>query len=283
MSPSAKKAERKDAFTLSMVDLFGCGFIAAIFLFILNMMQPALDATANDGLAAGLEGGQAALFSGQSGSAFILVSATHDLEFLPWGAGAQPVVREDENEMLRYNFEQFVTDIGQISWPMELLVQPKGLEMDRWVNLQVTFIFGTSVTSVAVQGWDALSDGPLPVTFRFDGSVRPQLGKPFAHQLTMDVLPERTDGIVYGYRALIASDSPVRARLDWIGPSRRVSWEDNSGIRHSVSPGEGVVCSFSPTEPAPPAICGAEREKANTLNERLSRSVLSVGPAEERG
>lgn len=281
MSDSAKKAERKDAFTLSMVDLFGCGFISAIFLFIFNMIQPALDAIETGGIAAGLEEEQGTVFSGQSGAAFILVSSSSDLVLANWETGTAPDVRRDENATLSYNFEQFVADVSRISWPLELTILPK--DDSRWIDLQVTVIFGTSVATVALHDWDPPSDGPLSVTFGFDGSLRPGLGGEFAHLLNIDVVPERSAGMVYGQRALVASNYPFRTNLDWIGPARRVSWRDNAGVSGALPPDAGTVCTFALVGPQETVSCTVDQDTANELNEHLSRSVLWVGPLEERG
>lgn len=278
MSDEAKKIERRDAFTLSMVDLFGCGFISAVFLFIFNMIQPQIDAMASGGASAGIEGEQTALYSGQSGAAFVLISANQDLTFSDWETA--PPARISEGGTV-FNYEQFLPDAGRIVWPFQISVQPKATGTP--LDIQFSLIFGSSVATIAVEDWMPDAGENLPVAFGYDGHLVPELDAEFGYELRVDALPDRTIGVVYAYQAVIASDQPVTADLAWIGPARRVSWKDNTGTSGLATPGDGSVCTFSLANPAAPASCDDDLAKASELNGRLSRSMLSVRTPSENG
>lgn len=233
MSKGARKARREDSFSLSMVDLFGCGFIAAIFLFILNLLQPQIEAAA---MGAGRSsGGAGRVGQGMTGPVFISVRSDVPIQFLSWPwRGREPLPATEYagtgNDRFKHTYDQVLPDAAALRWPLQLDFCAKrdpaekdcGFPSapDSRFNLVVRVVLGYStITAYFVQ--HSVSER-INVSFDARRSLSVKSRQEFEHRVDMELRPNRRDPTSFHSVSAFFSTEPFAAAAGWAGGVERV-------------------------------------------------------------
>lgn len=227
MSDAQKEVERRDAFTLSMVDLFGCGFIAAIFLFILNLIQPQIDALANQGSVAGIEGESAGAQAGaKSGPVFITIRADQELTFPDWSDAPAARVNLEADPLERFVYDQVVPDAGELQWPKSIALLPVA-NPDTPIDAEITMVLGRNVSVVRLVDWVASANGdrPFKLAFNYRKGLYADIATPMPSLFSVNLVPDRASNAAYAGQLTILSPQPVASVIGWIGAVDRVTWQ----------------------------------------------------------
>ncbi|MGO7078855.1 hypothetical protein ACCT03_34425 [Rhizobium johnstonii] len=228
MSDAQKEVERRDAFTLSMVDLFGCGFIAAIFLFILNLIQPQIDALVTQGSVAGTQGESAGALAGAtSGPVFITIRADQELTFPDWSDAPTARVNPEATDPLdRFVYDQVVPDAGKLQWPKSIPLLPVA-NLDTPIDAEITMVLGRNVSVVRLVDWVAsANDGrPFKLAFNYRKGLYADIATPMPSFFSVDIVPDRASNAAYAGQLTILSTQPVTSVIGWIGAVDRLTWQ----------------------------------------------------------
>ena len=198
-----EQGEEEDSFTTSMIDLFGCGFIAAIFLFLIyaGVQRAAQAAAAVAANSAGTSAGNAA-----TGPIFIEIAAPVGSDF-QWG------------RLARFLSEAPADTTGQRTWS---IVLQDGRNAGAWpITLPLRSMpAGTGAISVVMRG-----GAQEAISHVYPGSVSSHL------RFRLSAAPEfAVDALgVAGRRAEILSweDKGRRSRADLVGSTTNT----NCGVR----------------------------------------------------
>lgn len=269
MSEAERTAARRDAFTLSMVDLFGCGFIAATFLFILNMLQPQLDAEERGGSLAAAVSGQAG--AGQSGPAFVSIVSSQKLDCIG---------QETPSAEAPFRYDYVVADSAEITWPYMVNVCLTDPTVAATVDLRFTFSGQTAGMGIA--GW---SDGqPIDVRFSLNPKLTADIDREWDHALRVDLLTRGSGRAAYSGRFVFRSPSPIAAAVKWSGKVDTLKILRGDGSSESLSTGDpDADCAvvFDQVQGHEFAYCGAAADNLPEPGTELSgMSSTTFGPGD---
>lgn len=288
MSDAQKEVQRRDAFTVSMVDLFGCGFIAAIFLFILNLIQPQIDGLANQGSVAGIEGESAGTMAGaKSGPVFITIRADQELALSNWKDAPTARVTIDAADPLeRFVYDQVVPDAGKIQWPKSILLQPIA-NPDKPINAEITMVLGRNVSIVRLVDWDASANGgrPFELAFNYRKKLYVDVATPMPRLFSVDLMPDRTSNAAYAGQLTILSPQPVASVIGWIGAVDRLTWQYGDHATVAQPSRTLLACWLRHTglqEDGPVVICPEhDAEISSLVGGQPSRTRVFIASADQ--
>lgn len=262
-----RKIVRRDSFTLSMVDLFGCGFIAATFLFIFNMLQPQLDAAERSGsMAAQAERGS--LGTGDGGPVLVAIRSTR-----PLADFEVPYTREGES----YLYEYLLADSAAERWPYHRVLTPA---VDAPAgDVTVRFTLGNQVATASVRGWsDAV---PIDFSFSVDSGLRASVDRDFGHQVEVELLPRRPGNAAYVSRYAFFSDEVLLGAVSWLGdvdsivlrrgdqPKLKAKMADRSAdcsvVVQEQEIGDLVFCGATPPDWLLPDLSAEQSQSASVM------------------
>ncbi|RWM14901.1 MAG: hypothetical protein EOR73_25465 [Mesorhizobium sp.] len=271
MSDAQKQVERRDAFTLSMVDLFGCGFIAAIFLFILNLIQPQIDALANQGTVAGIQGESAGALAGaKSGPVFITIRADQELTFPGWSdAPAARINPEAADPLERFVYDQVVPDAGKLKWPKSIPLRPVA-NPDTPIDAEITMVLGRNVSVVRLVDWVASANGvrPFELTFNYRKGLYADIATPMPSFFSVDLVPDRASNAAYAGQLTILSPQPVASVIGWMGAVDRLTWRYGEHVTVAQPSRTLLACWLRHTglpEDEPVVICPEDNTEISSL------------------
>ena len=206
MNESNRRAARAEAFTLSMVDLFGCGFIAATFLFIFNMLQPQIDAAQRAGTLA-LTTTASAGGTGPPGPMLVSIWSNQPLDFV----GLKLAASHRENGFF---YDIVEPDSARVPWPYTLkLEHQKGAKGVTQVRLRATL--NNEAAEAIIANWNG--NGLIPVSFTLSAGLHSTVNGIFKHKVEVDLLPLRAGNDAYSTRFSFFSAQPIDAAVAWAG------------------------------------------------------------------
>lgn len=228
MSARANRAKQEEAFTLSMVDLFGCGFIAAIFLFILNIIQPQIEAAESKSSASIAGSGQQG--AGTTGPVFISVKSNLPLRFKEWpvrgGApdGATPGVARKDNRF-KFTYDQVAPDAAALKWPLRFSfcgsAAPNNADCSNQADplaksdIVVRVTLGNSTAAayfVSQRVADAVS-----INFAYARDFLMKANQSYKHEVQLDLAPAKKGNASYRSISAFYSSDPFSAAMGWSG------------------------------------------------------------------
>jgi hypothetical protein len=238
VSEQKKRAKREEAFTLSMVDLFGCGFIAAVFLFILNMLQPQIEAAEAE--AAGASSGSGRQGDGRAGPLLLTIKSQVALHFPGWPPRIEPpqtTVRGFSAEDTRFKFvyDQVLLDASALPWPLRFSIcakadspepacaKPAAGQFDVTVRATV----GNS-TAAAYLLESSIGD-PVTVSFEYKTKLVLKVDKDYEHFVAIGLSPKQRDNASYTSFSAAFSSAPFVAAVGWAGGVNRVAIHKKEG------------------------------------------------------
>lgn len=235
MSRAAQKVKREDSFSLSMVDLFGCGFIAAIFLFILNLVQPQIEAAVGVAASSGSAGRSG---TGLSGPVFVSVRSEVPVRFSTWpvrGAAPGPApllgTGGGGDHRFKYSYDQLLPDAATLKWPLHLDLcattstnsedcgEPE--TQNGRLDLVVRVVVGYS-TSTAYLIRHPVRE-PINLAFEFGRTLRVRTKRVYEHRVDLDMRPDPRSSTGFHALGSFHSPDPLRAAAGWISGVAKVS------------------------------------------------------------
>lgn len=268
MTEAERKAARRDAFTLSMVDLFGCGFIAATFLFVFNMLQPLIDAEERTGSLAAATAGQAG--DGRSGPVFLSIASTQPLKLAD--TEVQPV---QDGHWYRYEF--ILPDSSALRWPHRVGLGLADPDVPATVNATLTV--GQQIAGVSLAGW--ADNDPMELTFALGTTLSADIDRPFEHTAEIELSANRRDKNAYSGRFNFFSTKPVNAAVKWSGSVSAVTIARDEEERLRFVTGNPdadctVVIGNGPDNDF--AYCGKVADRLPDPSDEMSRMSAAMYP-----
>lgn len=232
MSKSATRAKREDSFNLSMVDLFGCGFIAAIFLFILNVLQPQLEAAGDAGTASK---GAGRAGDGFNGPVFVSIKSEMPVHFLNAGPG---FIAPDEargfsadDQRFKYTYDQIFPNASALKWPLAASFCMTSDPADKACRQNDAGVSRSDVVVRLSLGYSTMTaffvghalGERLDLAFDPRRSLTLKIKQEFVHQLEIDLRPKRREPVSYRSLGWFFSAKPFVAAAGWLGGVAEIS------------------------------------------------------------
>lgn len=228
MSARANRAKQEEAFTLSMVDLFGCGFIAAIFLFILNIIQPQIEAAESKSSASIAGSGQQGV--GTTGPVFISVKSRLPLHFMEWpvrdGAPDGSVLGiAKKDDRFKFTYDQVAPDAAGLKWPLRFSLCGNTVLNNADCSNQadpvatsdivVRVTLGNS-TAAAYFVSQRVGD-PVSISFAYARDFVMKVNRSYEHEVHLDLAPAKRGNASYRSAGAFYSGGPFTAAMGWSG------------------------------------------------------------------
>ena len=246
-----------------MVDLFGCGFIAAIFLFLANMMQPLIDARqAETAGAVSARGG-----SGLTGPVFVHLSS--------WPV----VLHEWPEELPREPVTELAVvlpDAAKIRWPVRIAFEQA--EADEPYTAEITLVVGSQAATVVVDRF-IKSDGRFLVSLNQDRRLTVEVYGPLDEQFRAELLPSRKERRAFTNSFLVVGRDARPALFAWADKVSRVK-ASRQGRDFTIAPdyrGQAPCRLLVHQELDPLLSCGQSVEWVlDFVSEKFSRASQFV-------
>lgn len=244
MNKNSKRTRQEDSFTLSMVDLFGCGFIAAIFLFIMNMLQPHIDAAAAGAATASGDAGQ--LGEGLSGPVFISIKSEVPIHFPSWPKQFSPPdarAFSAEDGRFKHIYDQVLPDASTLKWPLQADLCAKREAADACASADTAdYRFDVVVRMTAgystMTAYFVRQPAGEPVNVAFDTrrslTIKPK--RAFEQRLDIDLRPERRDATSYRSLGAFFSSEPFVAASGFAGGVDKIFATTDGREKVSIQP-----------------------------------------------